>query len=503
MDNVLEPGQTINSLKNGILIFLVGFCLSVTQFVMVRDFVTIIYGEEVAIILVTTAFFSGLSIGYLFSLKFSQSFFKAFAIALGFLHLTFPFSYRYLAVWVDALGDRQGGVLLLLLFVYALIFSSLFAAFLPRLISHDNEWSPELRLKIFYTLELLGFCAGFVAVGWSMNKPVSAILFLYWFVLGIVLFLATEKRNWTVGYLVAALVVSFYLDDLDKASSAYLYEKKHGKHGARVLYSVNSPYQKVEVIEDYKSEKYLYLDGLLNLNESDLKYLNFYIAQVPAELIRPNNALIVGNGTLSSAPVVYPFSKRLTSVELDPGVLAAGKRFFTSQDKLTPLENWRLFEDDGKHFLWTQNESYDLIIMDIPSPLTIQEAVLHTKEFYSLARKRLTESGVLAVQLSGPLQKNNRTPARVTAALAEVFEEVIVIKSSKADRSFAYASQKLPFKKDDIRKLTRMFEPRLKVITSEKVRQYLKKAVPLSINELDLVLLRGWERFTDRYFDYD
>ena len=90
-----------------------------------------------------------------------------------------------------------------------------------------------------------------------------------------------------------------------------------------------------------KSEKYLYLDGLLNLNEGDLKYLNFYIARIPAELTRPKNALIIGNGTLSSAPVVYPFSKRLTSVELDPGVLNAGKRFFTSEDKLTPLKNWR------------------------------------------------------------------------------------------------------------------------------------------------------------------
>jgi len=503
MDVALESRQTRNSLKNGILIFLVGFCLSVTQFVMVRDFVTIIYGEEVAIILVTAAFFSGLSIGYLFSLKFSQRFFKAFALVLGFLHLTFPFSYRYLAVWTDNLGDEQGFVLLLLLFVYALIFSSLFAAFLPRLISYDNEWSPELRLKIFYTLELLGFCAGFAAVGWSMNKPVAAILFLYWPVLGAVLFLATGKRNWTIGYLVAGIIVSFYLDDLDKASSAYLYEKKHGKHGAKILYSVNSPYQKVEVIEDYKNEKYLYLDGLLNLNEGDLKYLNFYIARIPAELTRPNNALIIGNGTLSSAPVVYPFSQRLTSVELDPGVLNAGKRFFTSEDKLTPLKNWSLFVDDGKHFLWTQKELYDLIIMDIPSPLTIQEAVLHTREFYSLTKERLTEKGVLAVQLSGPLQKNNRTPARVTAALAEVFNEVMVIKSSKADRSFAYASRKLPFKKENIKGLTKRFEPRLKIISPDRVHRYLKRAVPLSINELDLVLRRGWERFTDRYFDYD
>jgi predicted membrane-bound spermidine synthase len=46
---------------------------------------------------------------------------------------------------------------------------------------------------------------------------------------------------------------------------------------------------------------------------------------------------------------------------------------------------------------------FDLIIMDIPSPLSIQEAILHTKEFYKLAKLRLTEKGVIAVKLSGPL----------------------------------------------------------------------------------------------------
>ena len=57
--------------------------------------------------------------------------------------------------------------------------------------------------------------------------------------------------------------------------------------------------------------------------------------------------------------------------------------------------------------------------MDIPSPLTIQEAVLHMREFYSLVKDCLNKNGVLAVQISGPLQKNNRTLARVTAALAK------------------------------------------------------------------------------------
>ena len=70
---------------------------------MIRDFVTILYGEEVVIILVTAAFIMGLSIGYFLSLKFSDKFFYNSFLAIVFLHLTFPFSYRILAAEIARL----------------------------------------------------------------------------------------------------------------------------------------------------------------------------------------------------------------------------------------------------------------------------------------------------------------------------------------------------------------------------------------------------------------
>ena len=89
---VLNPAESVNrtsTLREPLLLFLVGACLSISQFVMIRDFVTILYGEEVVIILVTAAFFLGLSIGYFLSLKFSDKFFHNSFLVIVFLHLTF------------------------------------------------------------------------------------------------------------------------------------------------------------------------------------------------------------------------------------------------------------------------------------------------------------------------------------------------------------------------------------------------------------------------------
>jgi spermidine synthase len=488
--------------RNHITLFLVGVALSIAQFIMIRDFVSILYGEEVVIVLVTASFFLGLSAGYVLALRLSQRAFQILLAVSILLHLTFPFSYRYIASLLSY-GDVDGYWFLVLLFVYALIFNMVFATFLPRLITltEDAQKTETQRLQIYYGLELAGFMSGFLVVAFSWNHPFIYLMAPYWVILGAVLYLVLRKPVLTVAYGALALLVMVNLHQIDYHSTALLYEHKHHIRGARVLYSVNSPYQKVEVIQNRRGGRYLYLDGLQNLNSTDLEGLNFYIAQIPAELMQPGKTLLIGNGTLSSVSRVYPHSGEVTSVELDGGVLEAGRRHFTPPETLEGLEHWSLHVDDGKHFLRQSETRYDLVVVDVPSPLTIQEAYLHSVEFYQLVKEHLTEQGVLAVQLSGPLQKNNRTPARVTAALREVFPEVLYIYSDRADRGFAYASSSLPFNGQEVRKQAQSYEKSIKVVTPAAIDSYLAKAVPLSVNSMDLVLKRGWERFTDRYFD--
>lgn len=483
-------------------LFLIGVALSIAQFVMIRDFVSILYGEEVVIVLVTASFFLGLSVGYLIALRLSVRLFHYLLIASVFLHLTFPFSYRYLAAWLSYV-DAGGYAFMVFLFGYALIFNAIFATVLPRLLS---TWdlpaaSNAARLRTFYAFELVGFMSGFVLVAWSWDKPLVYLLAPYWLILGVILYLTLQNVRLTTVYIGLTLCAIIFTHQLDFHSTASLYEQKHGIRGVEVLYSVNSAYQKVEVLESETGSRYLYLDGLQNLNSTDLESLNYYIALVPAALMRPHKTLLIGNGTLSSVSKVYPFSGSVTSVELDSAVLEGGRRFFTDPAMLERLDRWQLVVDDAKHFLGKSVERYDLVVVDVPSPLTIQEGYLHSVEFYRLVQEHLTEQGVIAVQLSGPLQQNNRTPARVTAALHEVFSDVLVLTSPKADRSFAYGASTLPFAAEDVRRKVRAYERDLTFILPSQIQHYVSQAVPISMDSMDLVLSRGWERFTDRYFD--
>ncbi len=109
----------------------------------------------------------------------------------------------------------------------------------------------------------------------------------YWLILGVVLYLTLGRKLLTAAYAVLAVFAVTVLQRVDYESTALLYAQKHHMKGAKTLYSVNSPYQKVEVIERPGGKRYLYLDGLQNLNSTDLESLNYYIAKIPAELIKP------------------------------------------------------------------------------------------------------------------------------------------------------------------------------------------------------------------------
>lgn len=481
------------------VLFLVGAALAVAQFIMVREFVTVLYGEEIVIVIVTAAFFTGLSAGYALSLRLSRRAFEWLFIASLFLHLSFPFSYRYIAAGFAKL-HFSGTAFLPLLFVYALLFTAAFAAFLPRLIAAPEQGGDDVaRLRLSYGMELAGFLAGFLVVALGMNRPIAPLLVLYWGLLAALLHLALGRWRLTAAFAGTALALVPFLLRLDFHSSALVYEYKHHQPGAQMLYSVNSPYQKVDVVETAYGERSLYLDGLQNLNSSDLQALNYYVSELPARLVRPQHALIIGNGTLSSVPVIYPYAGAVTTAELDPGVLAAS-RFFVDPQELEKLDRWRLIVDDGKHFLLSGTEKFDLIIMDVPSPLSLQEAYLHTVEFYRLAAEHLTDDGVISVMISGTLKRDDRTPARITAALASVFPEVMVVRGRKAGRDFAYAARRLPFTGAEVRREAAPYENRLAIIEPKDLAGYLVKARPLSVDTMDIVLKRGWERVSSRYF---
>lgn len=480
-------------------LLLAGFCFGGGQQVLLREFVSLLYGEEVVLMLVAGAALAAASLGYRLGERLGAGALVGLLLACAALHLLSPGLPRLAVAGLCWLRGGTGPELLVVLAVFAVAAAAPFAALLPALLRRRAAAGERVAaLRRGYTAELLGFALG-TASATALGGLPGLRLGLHALALVAMLQVVLGRWRWTGACAAVAAAALAVHAPLARHGADAVYRHKHRIADARVLWSVDSPYQRVEVVHAPAQGMMLYLDGLRDLDARDLGVLNHYLARVPARLLRPERALLLGNGTLTLVPELAALSGSLLSVEIDPGVVDAGVRFFTPAAPLALLSNWGLIAADGKAFLAATERRFDLIVVDLPSPLTLGEAYLHTREFYALCRARLRPGGVLAVQLSGRLGGPTRTPARLVASLRASFPDVAVLDSRLADRAFAYASDALPFDEQALRDAAAAGERSLTVLRGAALAGRTGGALPLTLDDLDLVLRRGAERLGARH----
>jgi spermidine synthase len=102
----------------------------------------------------------------------------------------------------------------------------------------------------------------------------------------------------------------------------------------------------------------------------------------------------LGGGAISTYLGRFLPEATIDTVELDPGVIDAAKKYFGIRE----TSKLRYLENDGRVFLNRNKELYDLIIVDAFTGSYIPFHLM-TKEFYRLVRDRLAPNGVAAYNI--------------------------------------------------------------------------------------------------------
>ncbi|WP_437275607.1 fused MFS/spermidine synthase [Sorangium sp. So ce375] len=122
-------------------------------------------------------------------------------------------------------------------------------------------------------------------------------------------------------------------------------------------------------------------------------------AHFPSLFLRDTRAALVvglGTGTTTGTIAAYPF-ERIDVAEISPAIVEASRRFFAGPS-LGALDDprVRLSLNDGRNELLVAAPGrYDLIAIELTSVWFAGAASLYSREFYELARSRLSEGGVL------------------------------------------------------------------------------------------------------------
>ena len=108
-------------------------------------------------------------------------------------------------------------------------------------------------------------------------------------------------------------------------------------------------------------------------------------------------AAVIGLGTGMSAAVIKAAGfPSVDIMELSPGIAeAAATRFSHSNRKVMGSEGINLHLTDGRTHLLLYDSVYDLISIEITSIWFAGATNVYSREFYEIAREKLTERGIL------------------------------------------------------------------------------------------------------------
>lgn len=166
-------------------------------------------------------------------------------------------------------------------------------------------------------------------------------------------------------------------------------------------------------------------------------------------LFRPNatRALEVcfGTGTTAYAFATYPNLQSLTIVDINADVFDAAPLFRDSNFDILKDTRVHPVMEDGRHFLATAHQQFDIISFEPPPPIAEGAASLYTTEFYELAKRRLGPDGILA-QWIPFIQQNDIVNRGLLRAMLDVYKEVHVYAPSRLEGVILASDQ--PMKAD-------------------------------------------------------
>ncbi len=115
---------------------------------------------------------------------------------------------------------------------------------------------------------------------------------------------------------------------------------------------------------------------------------------------RPASVFVIGfgAGVTAGAVAIDPSVERVTIAEIEPLVIKTVSAYFSAHNHdVVNNPKVRIHIDDGRHFLLTTDERFDAITSDPLDPWVKGAAMLYSREFFQLVRRRLNPGGIVTL----------------------------------------------------------------------------------------------------------
>jgi spermidine synthase len=423
-----EPGLTLWAQRAVLWSFaLSGVASLALELVWFRMLVVFLRPTAYAFTIMLAVVLAGIALGSAVAtaaLRRQRAWLPVLTIVQGLIAVTTVLSLNALAYLQDV-GARLGPGLIALgvnEYVAPIVVTSLLAMLPTTLLLGFafpiglSLWAAQVpnaarRIGTFYSLNVLGAILGSIASGFVLlpllgsRNSLIAIGTLSLFACVMLALTQWRTRPNFAGFVAMVAPVAFVMSALN-AVDPFAVANQQMHRNERVLWREEGVQTTVSVHErgsGRHGSRILYLDGMHQADDAPASaFVHHRIGALPVMLHpNPRRALVVGLGGGATPGAVAQFGNvNVDVVELSDAVVGGATFFSHINFDLFRRPNVSMRLDDGRNFLLTTRNKYDVITADIILPRHAGAGALYAREYFQLVRSALAEGG-LALQWNG------------------------------------------------------------------------------------------------------
>jgi len=415
-----------------------GITTIITQIILLREFLSVFYGNElvIGIILANWMILSGVgSLLGRFSTKIKDKISSIIVTLtiLSIIPITTVFLLRFFRNSVFDVGSMVGIAQILytsflLLLPFCLLSGFSFALFSETI---SEKYRMNLIPKV-YSLESFGSLIGGLVFSFVMIyffETFQSLLLLMVFNIIVVYILSIRYSKITprifLFVLSLVLLVGEFQWNLDEITRKFLFKDQ------QLLYYKDTPYgnltitQKGEQKNFYENNALLFSTNDPTMNEEAVHYA---MIQHP----NPKRVLLISGGISGTIDEILKYNiDKIDYVEINPWLINVGKNYSTTLFN----QKVNIINQDARLFVKNTYESYDVVLVNLPDPTTAQLNRYYTVEFFNELKSKLNKDAVVSFGFSSSADYMSEEARQVKSiiynSLRSVFNNIIIVAGIK------------------------------------------------------------------------
>lgn len=263
-----------------------------------------------------------------------------------------------------------------------------------------------------------------IAIGITLLSAISCLFLISYF--------RTLRGRLSLISIFLILAFSFILLTGKGAESIHLLSIKKQWQDKNVISYENSFYQNIVVIQS-ENQYTFFSDGIpiITTPVPDITFVEEFAHFPLLSHQSPETVLVLsgGAGGLINEILKYPSVKRIDYIEIDALMLKTIKKFSTPLiEKELSDPRVHLHYLDGRIFIKETPVKYDVILLGLPPPQTLQANRFFTEEFFKSIKNILKEKGILAITLKGSLAYYSKELKNLNTCILQTLGKVFPYK---------------------------------------------------------------------------